>query len=52
MASGAIAATLRGFAASAEKRDTIVRLSQKSQRTVACPTLEDLRRDATPSRQS
>ncbi len=30
MASGAIAATLRGFAAGAEKRDAIVRLSKKA----------------------
>jgi hypothetical protein len=30
MASGAIAATLRGFAAGAEKRDATVRLSQKA----------------------
>ncbi len=30
MASGAIGATLRGFAASAEKRDATVRLSQKA----------------------
>ncbi len=30
MASGAIAVTLRGFAAGAEKRDATVRLSQKA----------------------
>ncbi len=30
MASGAIAASLRGFAACAEKRDATVRLSQKA----------------------
>ena len=30
MANGAIAATLRGFAAGAEKRDATVRLSQKA----------------------
>ena len=50
MARGGIATTLRGFTAGAEKRDVVVRLSNKNERTTAGPEPLDLGRVATTTR--